>query len=249
MSIERNTSASAIVRTDLLWETLNFHKAQTICDSEKIPLVVCTALDKCSTSTLNHHDCDYLLRLNLTSSKLQDCLPGFVPLYVGMPVVLKCKNISTDLHITNRSQGLVRDIHTAAICPAGFTYCTCVLVEFPNGKVELSGLLKGYFLIVPVQSKFSTRLITDDGMTIAIQVTHYQVPIQPAFAVTGQSAQGKTLPEVLANIHEGGFGAYIATSRACTWDGICVTEPVTLKQLNKPIPFSLLLEDRYDCML
>jgi len=68
------------------------------------------------------------------------------------------------------------------------------------------------------------------------------VPVQPGFAVTGQSAQGKTLPCALANLHEGGFSAYVAASRAWNRNGLCITEPVTLQDLNKPIPHTLLFE-------
>ena len=68
------------------------------------------------------------------------------------------------------------------------------------------------------------------------------MPIQPGFSVTGQSAQGKTLPNVLAHLHEGCFGAYVAASRARNWKGLCITEPVTLQDLNKPLPYNLCLE-------
>jgi hypothetical protein len=106
----------------------------------------------------------------MTSNKIQDVLPGFVPLYIGMPVVLKSKNISTDLRITNGSQGFVRSIHTS-IFPAGFTYCTCVLVEFPNSKVALPGLPQGYFPIVPTKTSFSTILTTEDGTSPTVLIT------------------------------------------------------------------------------
>lgn len=130
-----------------------------------------------------------------------------------MPVVLRMKNISTDLGITNGSQGIVRQLHTA-VCPAGFTYCTCVIVEFPHSNVALPGLPKGYFPIVPITCSFTTQLTTDSGKIIIVRITRSQLPVQSGFAVTGQSAQGKTLPSILAGLHEGGFGAYVAASRA-----------------------------------
>jgi hypothetical protein len=130
-----------------------------------------------------------------------------------MPVILRMKNISTDLGITNGSQGIVRRLDTA-IDPTGFTYCKCVLVEFPDSKVALPNLPKGYFPIVPIKCTFTTLLTTEDGTKITIRLTRSQVPVQPGFAVTGQSAQGKTLPSMLTNLHEGGFGAYVAASRA-----------------------------------
>ncbi|KAG1811782.1 uncharacterized protein BJ212DRAFT_1277471, partial [Suillus subaureus] len=73
-------------------------------------------------------------------------------------------------------------------------------------------------------------------------ITRHQLPIQPVFAVTGHSAQGKTLPKVLINLHEGGFVAYVAASRAQTCDGLCISHLVTLDQLNKPLPSDLLQE-------
>ena len=32
---------------------------------------------------------------------------------------------------------------------------------------------------------------------------------------------------MLSSLHEGGFGAYVAASRACTREGLCITETVT----------------------
>jgi hypothetical protein len=62
------------------------------------------------------------------------------------------------------------------------------------------------------------------------------------FAVTGHSAQGKTLPKVLINLHEGGFAAYVAASHTQTRNGLCITRLVTLDQLNKSLPSDLLQE-------
>lgn len=199
---------------------------------------MCAALDQCTTRILNWHDREHLLNLNVTSSKLQKALPGFVPVYVGMPVVLHMKNISTDFGITNGSQGIVRHVYTS-ICAQGFTYCTCAIVEFPDSKVSLPGLPEKYFPVQPAKWTFTTLLDTDDGKKISVQITRIQLPFQPGFAVTGQSAQGKTLPSVLVNLHEGSFGAYVAASHARCHEGLCITEEVNLNQLNQPIPYNL----------
>jgi len=62
---------------------------------------------------------------------------------------------------------------------------------------------------------FTTSITHEvDGKQEKIKISRHQVPIQPAFAVTGHSAQGKTILKVLAGLHEGGFGAYVAASRA-----------------------------------
>jgi hypothetical protein len=68
------------------------------------------------------------------------------------------------------------------------------------------------------------------------------MPFQPAFGITGHSAQGKTLPEVIASLHEGGFAAYVAASRPRRRESLFITEPVTLQQLNKPLPDDLIFE-------
>ncbi|KAJ8591569.1 hypothetical protein M405DRAFT_706947, partial [Rhizopogon salebrosus TDB-379] len=124
---------------------------------------------------------------------------GFVLLFEGMPVILRIRNLSTDLAITNGSQGIVRRIFTN-MSPAGLTYASCVLVEFPHSKVHLSDLPKGYFPILPCTWSFTTFIDADDGSQKKLRITRSQLPIQPAFAVTGHSAQGKTLPQVLVNL-------------------------------------------------
>jgi len=66
-----------------------------------------------------------------------------------------------------------------------------------------------------VKTTFTTLLTAEDGTTFTIHVTRKSVACSNQdFAVTGQSAQGKTLPNVLNRLHEGGFGAYVAASRA-----------------------------------
>jgi hypothetical protein len=75
-----------------------------------------------------------------------------------------------------------------------------------------------------------------------VRIVREQLPIEPAFAVTGHSTQGKMLLNVIVDLHEGGFGAYVAASCARTRQGLCTTEPVTIEHLNKPVPHDLLQE-------
>ncbi|KAG2352758.1 hypothetical protein BDR07DRAFT_1383930 [Suillus spraguei] len=82
-----------------------------------------------------------------------------------------------------------------------------------------------------------------EGKQEKIRVTRHQVPIQPAFTVTGHSAQGKTLPQVIVNLHEGGFAAYVSASHAQTHKGLCITQPVMVEFLNKCIPSDLSVKD------
>ena len=237
-----NYNASAIVQTNLLREIINTKKAEAICSPvSKLQLFMCAAVDKVDSETPSKHVRQQLLHLNLSSSTIKGALPNFIPLYIGMPVILRMRNLSTELGITNGAQGIIRKISTG-VCPSGFTYCKGVLVEFPNSKVNIPTLPPQYFPITPISWCFTTLITDIHGIKHKIKVIRQQLPIQPAFAVTGQSAQGKTLPKVLVNLHEGGFGAYVAASRAKTRDGLCITEHVTLAQLNKSLPDDLYKE-------
>ena len=239
MGLKDNNTAAAIVNTNLLRETLNAHKAHAICSGKhKELLVTCAALDKLTSGVMSKFQHEALLRLNLTSSANKNMLPSSIPLYVGMPVILRLRNICTELGITNGAQGIVHKISTKT-CSYGYIYATCVLVEFPGSKIHLTGLPPVFFPIEPISMTFTVLLPDTNGAVQKVQFTRHQLPLQPSFAVTGQSAQGKTLPKVLANLHEGGFSAYVAASCAQTRDGLCISEAVTLEQLNKQIPYDL----------
>ncbi|KAH7909518.1 hypothetical protein BJ138DRAFT_979897, partial [Hygrophoropsis aurantiaca] len=117
---------------------------------------------------------------------------GFISFYEGMPVILRNRNISTELGITNGAQGIVRQINCDRTS-IGLTSATSALVEFPRSRVHLSNLPEHYFPITPITWYFSTLLKDSSGNNQKYRVVRQQLPIQPAFAITGQSAQGKTL--------------------------------------------------------
>jgi hypothetical protein len=239
MGNDENINATAIVTTNELREVLNARKANSACTGE---LVMCAAQDKLSCE-LSDADRTKLLHMNVSSLKSTGTLPGFVVLFEGMPVILRGRNLSTDLGITNGSQGTVRRIFTS-ISSTGMRYATCVLVEFPLSKVRLTTLPTGYFPILPTTWTFLTLLDVDQPTQKKIRVTRSQLPIQPGFAVTGHASQGKTLTHVLVDMHEGGFAAYVAASRARTRQGLCLTERVSLTQLNKRVSNDLFAESK-----
>jgi hypothetical protein len=202
----------AIVNTNLLRESINHKKASAMCSSHGGPeLVVCAANDKIVPSPDRPELFQECLKFYLSKLTSIGALPGFISLYIGMPVILRNKNIATELGITNGAQGIVRQINTK-ILDTGVTICTSVIVEFPTSKVNLPGLPEKHFPIIPISWGFICILENAHGEKIKYHITRQQVPVQPAFGVTGQSAQGKTLPKVLANMHEGGFSAYVAAS-------------------------------------
>lgn len=240
MSSSENERGVVLVQTNSMRQTINMMKAKSTCTSQD--LLMCAANDKIDHKiTLSGDEYQKLLHLDFASAKFQRSLPGFLPLYIGMPVILRTKNLSTDLKITNGSQGIIRQLVTE-ILPQGITSCKCALVEFPDSPLQLSGLPKGVFPITPSTFSFTTSIQRGKD-SIKIKVIRHQLPIQPAFAVTGHSAQGKSLPKIIASLHEGGFGAYVAASRALNREGLCITHRVQLQDLKKPLGHDLYREN------
>ena len=229
--------ANVIVQTNHLRQQLNMEKAIANCRQDISGLVMVAAEDFSKGNALDGSTREALVQRNFTSE--QGSLPGMLPLYLDMPVILRHKNISTDLGITNGAQGIVKKIVTRT-CRAGMTVCDLVVVHFPSSRIRLQSLPDGCFPIVPISWSCTTIL---DGEKI--RFTRKQLPIEPAFAVTGQSAQGKTLPKVIVNLHEGGFAAYVAASRPRRREDLVITQEITkLDQLNKPLPADLRTEMR-----
>jgi len=79
-----------------------------------------------------------------------------------MPVILKERNLSTDLKITNGSKGIIQHI-TLKQCSSFFTYAKAALIEFSDSSIKCSNLPLGYFLVEPVSWTFVTMLNNPDG--------------------------------------------------------------------------------------
>ena len=237
MNTANKASPTAIISTNLLRETINARKAHANCTGPDSPtLITCAAINNILCGHGGREIITHLLTMNMTKLTAEGALPGFAPLYVGMPIILRHRNISTELRVTNGSQGYVRQINTENTID-GLTFAKSVIVEFPMSKACFEQLPPHYFPITPISWTFATKVNGE-----LIRVNRQQVPIQPAFAVTGHSAEGKTLPNVLANLHEGGFGAYVAASRPTSCEGLFVSRPVSLEMLNHPLPYDLHVE-------
>jgi hypothetical protein len=100
-SIPDNASSTAIVGTNLLREAINAHKTWANCSTPHSPeLITCAAYDKITCGPSSEEIMKHLLNLNISKLSTEGALPGFVPLYVGMPVILRYRNISTELGIS-----------------------------------------------------------------------------------------------------------------------------------------------------
>lgn len=242
MAASSNSQASAVVSTNHLRELLNLKKALATAEGK---LIMCASRDIIpAAANITKDQYDSLLKLNFSSANHNGALPGFLPLYESMPVVLRMRNISSELKITNGSQGIVRKLFTD-IDTFGYTYCKCAIIEFRDCLAKVDGLPDHCFPIFPMTFVYAKKLkIGKDDKEEIVRITRHQLPIQPGFAITGHSAQGKTLPKVLTLLNEGGFAAYVAASRATSRDGICLINFVTLSDLKKPLPSDLAFETK-----
>ena len=231
--------AMMLVGTKFIRELINNVKAKSSATGE---LTYCAAFDMVDGSEPALLDQKYLLGLNLADFSSEGALPGLIPLYIGMPVILRNQNISTELGITNGSQGVVRHIFTKP-CASGYSVAWSVIVEFSDSSIQIPGLPPCHFPLSPTTWKFTTMLTDLTGGKRNTHVSRLQLNLQPAFAITGHAAQGKTLPQVLVNLHEGGFAAYVSASRAQTREGLFLTQLIGLENLNRPVNSDL----RHEC--
>jgi ATP-dependent exoDNAse (exonuclease V) alpha subunit len=174
-----------------------------------------------------------LLDINVAGNRDDKQLPGFLHLFIGMPVILRKKNISVDLKITNGAQGEVVDILSHSDS-CNMECIDLVLVKFKDSPVKLPHLNEGVFPIRPITSTFPVKF----GDTVK-KISRTQIPLQPAYCVTGHFAQGRTLSAVVVDLRLGSFHAYVAASRPNTRSGLYIMHPVSLEDLNHPLPHEL----------
>ena len=133
-------------------------------------MTYCAAHDLVDGSEPTPQEQKYLLSMNLADFSLEGALPGLILLYVGMSVILRNRNISTELGITNGSQGVVRKIFTKS-CVGGYSVANCVIVEFSDSDMIISDLPPHHFPLTPTMWKFSTSIIGPAGANHHIYVS------------------------------------------------------------------------------
>ncbi|KAJ3768480.1 hypothetical protein FB446DRAFT_626396, partial [Lentinula raphanica] len=159
------------------------------------------------------------------SSRLNNSLPGVLHLYIGMEVILKHRNLYIELGILNGAKGVLRKLVLSKDLN-GLTYCKVAIVEFCNSKAKLEGLPPGFFPIQAQRWKSPIYITNERRERVLVMLDRFQLPIEPAFALTGQSAQGYSFNSIVCSLSHGGFQAYVAASRATSRQGLFITKPI-----------------------
>lgn len=241
LSASVNSSSIAVVATNSLRQVLNVQKALSATSKGfHRELLEFEAFDEIGTTGNalpdvdgNLHPRDQLLRTVIKYRKggSRRIPPGYLHLYVGMPVILKDKNISTDLRLTNGACGTVS--HLSVRKDGKRRILQKAFIHFPDCPVELAHLPKGVVPISPNSVRFHYQQQCSDGTKKNRVIRRHQCPVQGGFAVTAHFVQGKTIPHCNASLRKGGAHAYVCASRPTTRYGIVLTERVTLSHLNR----------------
>lgn len=183
-----------------------------------------------------------ILKADFTSEIANGAQPGIIPLAVGMRVNHRGRNISTNLKIHNGVQGIVVALYTS-ICSSGHTCCDGAVIYLPLSPVKLEGLPAGCIFVEP--EHWTSPKYQPEGCSESFHILRSQMTWSPAFAVTAHYAQGKTMPGIVASLSKSGgsAAAYVAASRPTSREGLFLTNPVTLQDLNaQGLPPSLRFE-------
>jgi hypothetical protein len=240
LSPSESNEATAIVADNRTRQHLNKLKAET--RFSEADLVICAARDTYHDGTALsleaqrvHIDRDY-------GSQSKSPLPSIIPLAIGMRVVLRRRNISPELKISNGSTGILLRVFTSQY--GGYDCADGAVVSFPGSPLQLPGLPLGCAFIQPVHCTYS--LPKEGSKKGAEEIERFrrdQLPLEPAYAVTGHFAQGKTLPVVVASLKQRDPAAsYVIASRATSRNGLFLMDEVTLNDLNRPLPRALRME-------
>ncbi|KAJ3758141.1 hypothetical protein EV360DRAFT_30392, partial [Lentinula raphanica] len=134
------------------------------------------------------------------SSRLNNSLPGCLRLFIGMDVILKHKNLYIELGILNGAKGILRKLELSTD-KNGCTFCKVALVEFPDSKVHLKDLPPYYFPIEAQSWKSPVYITNEKNERVLVTLHRSQLPFEPAFAMTGQSAQGYGFDAIVCSLH------------------------------------------------
>ena len=165
---------------------------------------------------------------------------GLLPLVVGMPIMIKA-NIGTELNVTNGSMGkitkIVLDSRERVVSgnddPHYCAYQPIVYVKLPQSEkhFRLPNLPVGVIPMTALhstkqsRSMYFTHNLKLPGKTIGINIIRKQLWFLPAFAITVDNSQGRTLESAIIDLsahHTAPNRPYVMLSRLTTvkWLGV-----------------------------
>lgn len=239
LSFQDNGPAMAIVDTNKVRRGLNYHKALSEARRLGRRAIVCMPRDvevrNGKEYSIDAEEQDALHTLDV--ERLKDAPAGALVFFVGMPVVYRGENVSFALRVTRGMMGEVTQIQTTTLAN-GRLAATAIAVRFLS-TVTVPGWPDKTWIFFPRSFKFSTGVVSQPGQG-ARCFKRYQLSVEPAYAITGHGAQGRTLTDgVLITLKASNEESYVAASRPTHRNGLFLTSRVTLSDVNKPLDSAL----------
>ena len=231
------TDPIIIVATNELRYHINMTKAAALAKANKQKLYFSVARDMCTKHTLGTIvRRDLLLKPDGSATGYG---AGLLPLVVGMPIMIKA-NIATELNVCNGSMGVITriilDERERVIGgddkPHYCRYEPVVYVKLPDCQFQIPGLGIGELPMSTVNKQYKQdkpmnfeHVYNFAGQKIKLNIRRKQLWFLPAFAITVDSSQGRTLAAAIIDLsghHKAAQKPYVMLSRLNSgmWLGI-----------------------------
>jgi hypothetical protein len=155
---------------------------------------------------------------------------GLLPLVIGMPVMI-CANFDVSSGVVNGCIGTLRDVHYT-VDEHGNRHARSCVVCLPNKPdVKLTSLAIGEVAVLEDTCSMSF-VNPHSGKRCSIKRT--QLPIVPAFAITGHKSQGRTLEATITDIQScrGTESVYVMLSRVTSINNLRILRPFNIKKIQ-----------------
>jgi hypothetical protein len=190
---------------------INMMKAKTMAKATGQKLFFSVAVDKSASPLTTSLRYDLLLQPDGPNTNYG---AGLLPVHVGMPVTMKC-NVGVELGLCNGTMGRITKItldereppvdYGDLDTPHYLRYHPTVEVHYPDGeeKFQLDGLAKG---VCPMSTTFQPNRMefvwskSIRGRVVPMKITRKQLWFLPAFAITVNSSQGRSLKAAIIDL-------------------------------------------------
>ncbi len=213
-------------------------------------VVTSIAIDSCTKFQLTASKLKLLQNLSYTSTSN---LPGELPLFIGMKVMLTT-NLLVEEKLANGSVGEVTRIACTSrpilkenkyVLQEQPRY---VVVNFHNTSCPtFESLNPGEVPIFPLASTFRHKF---PGSLRPTSIRRQQLPLVACYSYTAHKAQCKTLDAVITDLVpppgfkvDSGF-SYVPLSRVRRLDDLCILRPFPIKVLQTQQPLDLVAQDK-----
>jgi hypothetical protein len=186
------------------------------------------ASDKQGGIVIDHDDLKNKLK-HMHTGKTEQRM-GLLPLVVGMPVMI-CANFDVTNGVVNGCIGTLKEIRYT-VDENGDRHAHACVVSLPDVTgMKLTNLEIGEVAVLEDQCTMS---FTNPHSSKRCSIKRTQLPIVPAFAITGHKSQGRTLPSTIADIQScrGTESVYVMLSRVTSIENLRILRPFNIKKIQ-----------------